>query len=88
MRYKSWHAEGNSAAKPVLMCDGTQLGCSLLASSHYLTIYWLDAEMTSLDSSICEAVIVGSAAMRECRQIRMYRLKVNGNATIKPMNNP
>ena len=36
MRYKSWHAEGNGAAKPVLMCDGTQLGCSLLASSHYL----------------------------------------------------
>lgn len=23
-RHKGWHAEGNSAAKPVLMCDGTQ----------------------------------------------------------------
>jgi hypothetical protein len=24
VRLKGWHAEGNSAAKPVLMCDGTQ----------------------------------------------------------------
>ena len=26
VRHKGWHAEGNSAAKPVLMCDGTQFG--------------------------------------------------------------
>jgi len=36
MRCKSWHADRNSAAKPVLMCDGKQLSCSLLAVSHYL----------------------------------------------------
>ena len=24
VRHKGWHADGNSAAKPVLMCDGTQ----------------------------------------------------------------
>jgi hypothetical protein len=24
VRHKGWHAEGNSAAKPVLMCDGKQ----------------------------------------------------------------
>ncbi len=38
-------------------------------------------------SSICEVVIVGNVAMRECRHVRMYRLKVNGNATTKPINN-
>ena len=36
MRCKSWHAECNSAAESVLMCDSMQLGYSLLAVSHYL----------------------------------------------------
>ena len=44
---------------------------------------------TSLyDSTVCEVVLVGSVAIRECRQIRLYRLKVNGNATNKPINTP
>ena len=35
MRYKSWHADGNSAAKPVLMCDGSQFLCVNRTSIHY-----------------------------------------------------
>ena len=32
--------------------------------------------------------MVGNTVMYECRQIRMYRLKVNGSATNKPINTP
>ena len=69
MRYKSWHAECNSAAKSVLMCDSTQLSCSLLAVSHYLAVvthYVLDAlNATPMCRSVCDAVMVSSVAICE-----------------------
>ena len=49
----------------------------------------LDAlNATPLCRSVCDAVMVSSIVICECRQIRMYRLKVNGSATNKPINTP